>query len=119
MMDLSSVIGAFSQGPLSATRYGAGARVDGAWVPGAATPVVFDPAVVLPLGPKEVDLMPEGLRTRQLLQLFTVDAPQVLDETAQTPGDRFVWLGETYEVQRSEPWGPAANYYRSVAVRLA
>jgi hypothetical protein len=118
MMDLSSVIGSFNQGPLTMTRVAAGGYVSGSGGDGPSSPVVFDPSVVLPLRGRELEVLPEGLRTRMAVQVFTVDPPQVTSETAGTKGDRFTWGGNTFEVQLLDPWGPMANYHRSVATKV-
>lgn len=118
MMNLSSVVGSFSNAALTVTRYAAGTRANGLWQEGSTSQVVVDPAVVAPLRGKEVEVLPEGLRTKRALQVFSTVALQSTDEAAGIRGDRFAWGGETFEVQLVEDWQTLAEYWRAIATKV-
>jgi hypothetical protein len=113
--DLSGLIADFATGTYTVTR-GAGPgsyAEDGKFAP-ASTSTVNVLAAVVPADGTDVQHLPEGMRTRSALAVFTVG-----ELNAQAPGqqpdvieiDGFAW-----QVQHSERW-TAGNFFRSVVVR--
>jgi hypothetical protein len=85
---------------LTQITFGAGSRVKGVWVPGAAEPHPFR-GTVRPTPGKVLELLPEGKRNTDSVSVF---APISLDFTTSDPerqrnGDLIVWEGREYEVQ--------------------
>jgi hypothetical protein len=118
-MNLGGVIQSFRlPGGLTATRYSPGSYVDGLWVDGGTEQVAFDPVAVMPLTGKEVEVLPEGLRSKNAIQLLSTVQPKAADESAGSKGDAFTYDGQTFEVRVVENWSALAGYWRAVAVEV-
>jgi hypothetical protein len=76
-------------------------------------------ASVQPLTGRELDRLPEGLRAREVRELYTVEKLFTADtakESGQPPDD--VELdGMLWEVQTLEDWNTLAGYFRAVVAR--
>lgn len=112
VMDLSDVVLALATGTYTVTRAsGVGTYVDGVFVP-ASTSTVDVVAGVYPLTGRELQRLPEGLRTKELRQVFTVD-PLLVSAPEQRP-DVVSIQGATWQVETVEDWEPAGNFYRNI-----
>lgn len=70
--------------------------------------VVWDPT------PKELQGLPEGMRTRAVKALLTTTELIAAEDPAGRPGDVLTIGGVTYTVYQTENWS-AYGYYKSVA----
>lgn len=82
------------------TRYRrvAGSYVEGVWVDGARSSSSITASVQPGGGPQDLARVPEGLRTRDVVKIFTDDDLRTADETQSLPADRILYLDEEYEV---------------------
>lgn len=115
---LSSTIGRLSGGQaLTVSRRGAGTLDHGRFTP--ATPTTFDIAAsVQPVSGRDLLRLPEGLRTRELVAVFTGGDLRTADEAAGLAADRFVYGGRTYEVQTLEDWTQLGGYRKAIAAKV-
>jgi hypothetical protein len=91
-----------------------GSFVAGRWVSGA--PFQFQvTASVQPASGKELDRLPEGFRTREVLAVYT--ATELRVGAAGVPPDRIEVQGGTYEVQAVERW-ESGGYWKALAARV-
>jgi hypothetical protein len=84
---------------ITVTAHPAGAYVDGVWVPGAPTTRTVEGSVQ-PLAGAELERLPEGLRERATLKLYTA-ADLYLGELVDVDG-------LTYVVQAASSFGSVA-----------
>ncbi len=75
-------------------------------------------ASVQPVTGRDLQRMPEGLRTRELVKLYTTTQLRTADEGAGTVADRFAYRGATWEVQTVEDWADAGNYFKCIAAKV-
>lgn len=118
MIDLSGLLGIFGTGALTVTRRGAATLSAGFWTPGTTSTITLTDAVVHPLTGRQLEALPEGLRTREPLAVFSATALRTAAEPAGVGADTFTWGGVTYEVQTVENWAANGNFYRHVAVKV-
>lgn len=112
MADLSSTVASFYTGTYVVTRAdGVGTYVDGVFTP-AADSTLSVSAGVYPLAGRELERLAEGLRTRELRQVFTAAALRV-SAPEQRP-DRVSIDGAMWQVEIVEDWVASGNYYRSI-----
>lgn len=95
----------------------AGTVVSGVHTRGARTPTTIL-ACVQPLQGEDLQRMPEALRVDEVLQAFTVQRLNGLNEVSGADADHLEVNGIDYEVQSSEPWGHLGGYYRSLLKRV-
>lgn len=112
-MSMGVVIARLAQGRFTVTRP-SGSYVAGRWVEGAAT-ILEITASIQPATPKELQRLPEGDRTRDVIAIWTTTELRV-GEGAQA--DRVSYGGATYEVQAVERWDLGA-YWKALAARAA
>lgn len=111
--DLSSVVQSLASGTYSLTRT-VFTRVNGRSMPTGTTTITITGSVQ-PISGEDTQRLPEGLRNREVLWLFTdseVFAPE-------SPGPDLIQVdGKDFEVVSSERWAPLGNYWRAMlAVR--
>jgi hypothetical protein len=109
VMDLSSTVSRFATGTYVVTRdartYGADGRLD--TTPSSTFQVT---ACVQPVAGKDLERLPDGMRTRDVLTIFTATELKEKDVVA--------WSGRQYEVDQVEPWSELGGYYRALATRV-
>lgn len=66
---------------------------------------------------KEAEILPEGVRNKQLLTLFTTKQLLGASSANGTDGDRIVYRGDVYEVFQTEDWFNTGSYFKSIAIR--
>jgi len=103
-------------GLVSVKRFGAGYSANGVSVKGQQTTFQIY-AVIEPLRPKEMMILPEGERTRERVRVYTETKLQTADEAAQSMGDRVAYNGRDYEVQQCEVWNDGEDtFFKAIAV---
>lgn len=114
-MDLSGCLDSFNTGTYTVTRYGVASYGSDGRLDAPSSAPLSVPAVVIPLSGRELQRLPEGLRTSELLQVFSSVALKT-----QGPGqapDSIAIDGDAYQVQHVEPWSTLGNYYRAIVAK--
>ena len=73
---------------------------------------------VQPANPKEIMVLPEGFRNRQIVRVHALAELRTSDQTSGVGGDRFAYNGATYEVIQVQDWTTEGGFYRAFAARL-
>lgn len=88
---------------------------NGRAVPGS-TSTVSVWASVQPVNGQELLRLPESLRTREVVKVFTRTAALLTeDEATGQPADTFAWNGNTYQVNVVETW---PNHWKCLATKV-
>ena len=117
-IDLSKVVTRFSvQGDLTIeSRSAAGAWQAGRWYEGvAATASIV--ASVQPLGGREMQALPEGVRTKSGIVVYSTSEIVPQGRLNADLGDTLIWKGVRHECINVEPWDTNGRYWRAVAVQ--
>lgn len=113
--DLSDAIELVSTGTYVVTRRGASGYSQGrATAPTTST--LRAKGSFQPMSGRELERLPEGMRSRELRVLYTATRLQ-----GSGPGhepDTLADGGETWEVQTVEPWVALGGYYRVVLAKV-
>lgn len=117
-MDLSSVIASLGSGTYTVTRgtagsYGTSGANEGVYVPGSTSTFSIR-AAVQPVSGRDLLRLPEGLRTSELIAIWTATALQTASPQG-APADRIAYNGTNYEVQQVEYWAENGGYYKVIA----
>lgn len=116
---MGSVLGSLSTETLSVKRYAAGSWVEGRFVRGdeSTTQIL---ASVQPLSPNEIVKLPEHMRNRETLKIYTGDRLFLGDEKSGKSGDIITHDGREFEVQKVENWhiGTNLQHYKAYAVLI-
>jgi hypothetical protein len=76
-------------------------------------------AIIAPASPRELEMLPEGERTKEVISVFTKEQLRTLVEgTGGTPADRITYNGKVWEVKQVNDYGSQAGYYFALATRL-
>lgn len=115
-----SPISATSPRTVTRRRYGAQTMgSDGRPDRGATTDTTLT-VVVAPASPRQLELLPDGARAREVVSVHAHTELRTVDQHAGTPADEVLIDGVTYEVQRVDEWptlGPIARSWLALAVR--
>lgn len=94
---------------------------DGRKAANVGTPTDFV-GVVAPASPKQMELLPDGMRSRQAVSVLAYIDLRPADQHNRTPADEVIVGGVTYQVQRVDEWpavGPVPQNWQALAVRWA
>lgn len=117
LMDLSGTIRRLGVRPVTVTRRGAPTVTKGRVTP--ATPTTHSiNANVQPLSGSELLRLPEGLRTRETVALWTDGDLRTADESAGVLADTVTVSGRTYEIELVEDWQFHGGYRRFIAAKV-
>ena len=99
------------------TRPSAGRFVDGSWTQDGDPTTSTHRGSVQPTPGRQAQYLPEAVRNRENISIFTRSELRAASETAKTKGDRIVFGGATYEVHTVRAWrqGGAAHYEATAA----
>lgn len=117
MIDLRSVLISLDSPDLSVERR-SGSYVNGIWT--AAAPTVFTiKGSAQPAG-ENVELLPEGVRERDAIVIYTATELLTTRSPSNTGGiaDRVLFGGRRYEVQNVDDWAVLSGqgmYYKAIA----
>lgn len=75
-------------------------------------------AAVQPFSIGEMENLPEGERTKQMIKLYTSDALKLSQNESLKASDVVLYNGQCWEVQRTEQWPDGLGHYKSVAVLI-
>lgn len=107
------------QEPITRRRYAAGSRgSDGRWTRGAVTDTDLF-ATVQPANARDLQILPEGLRQRDAIKLYTDDAVlRTANQNGQGDADEVVVDGVSYEVQSIARQRAVMAHYKALATRI-
>lgn len=91
-----------------------GTFVNGRHQPGVTTASPLR-AVVAPVTGRELEQLPEGLSTKEVVQVFTVERLYPASDVYDS--DVLEVEGDDYEVQTVEPWHTLGGFFRSLATK--
>ena len=118
VFNFASTVACFGPEPITLKRVSSGpAFVNGFATKPASADVVIQ-AVIWPTGGQELQVLPEGLRTREARTLVTTSALQAAINPDVAYPDRFAYDGSTWEVQIVTNWSQKGSYYLSIATKL-
>lgn len=100
------------------TRFGAGAWVNGYFVPGSS--VTIDVMMsIQPLNGTELVNLPEAQRTRRTVKAYSADRLFTSDQIAGTAADRVAYDGRVFEVHDCQNWTPMdLDHWKCVLVEV-
>lgn len=117
IMDLSPTVLDLASGTYTVTRYsGAGGYGSDGIFAAPATSTFTIEASVQPVRGRELQRLPEGLRSEEVRAIFTPTALRCA-APGQLP-DRISIGGESWQVEVVEDWSDLGNYYRAVARKV-
>ncbi len=114
-MRLSNTIKRLATGTYTVTRP-AGSFTAGRWVEGTATTFEIV-ANIQPATPKELERLPEGQRTREVIAVWTDTELKTATVPVGSRGDRIAYGGASYEVQAVERW-ELGGYWKALAGKM-
>ena len=95
---------------------GPGGYVDGEWQDGSDAVMTIQGSVQ-PVRGQELMALPEGLRSLEVVKMYTDTELITLDEN-QRP-DRLVWRGKTIELGTKESWqSDVINHFKYYATKV-
>lgn len=115
-MDMSATVASFNTGTYAGTRtVTASYGTDGYSQPGSQSAISV-PGCVVPMGGRDLQNLPEGMRTKQLLYIFC-------NQELKTAGSGFeadvlTVDGAAWQVTSVEPWAIVGNYWRCLLMRV-
>lgn len=117
LMDLSGAVLSLSSGTYTVTRYAAASFSSTGRVSAGTSSTFSITASVQPVSGREIDRLPEGLRAREVLALYTDTALQTRNSTAGAP-DVVSIDGSAWEVQTVENWNSLGTFYKALLTRV-
>jgi len=104
---------------ITVKRKATGVYTKGRYVPvGSDTTIVEANASLQPLQPKDLEMLPEGFRTKQAVKIFCPVLLRTGDPEAGQEADRIEYGGETYEVHAVNDWNDHGRYWEAIAVKV-
>lgn len=88
---------------------------EGKILPGKKTELMIL-AAVQPFTMKEMENLPEGERSKQMIRLYTSDVLKLSENESLKSADVVLYNGQCWEVQKTEVWPGGLGHYKSVAV---
>lgn len=118
-LDAKRILPRFNVAPLTVRRKPVGTFVKGRYVPsGAETVFTIANCSLQPMDPEELELLPEGFRTKQVVKIYSPEELHTGDAEAGQEADRIEYRGETFEVHSVEDWDDHGAYWKAVAVKM-
>jgi hypothetical protein len=115
-MSLSDAILSLSTGTYTVTRPGAGTWTNGLFVEGTASTFQIQ-ASVQPASPKDLQRLPEGERTMNVIVIFTTTELLLASQAARTLSDRIAYRGANYEVEDVDVW-ESGGFWKCLARKI-
>ena len=115
-LDLRGPINTFGQ-DYTVKRGSAPTYANGFKTPGAESDVVIR-ALVQPAKSRDLQVLPEGLRNRGTVKLFSVDEIRLGDPSTEAPPDRIVYGGEEWTMVHVDRWGDQGLYWSGMAQKV-
>lgn len=105
-------------GGITVIRREPGGYVDGRAVPGSEVRTEGVEAAVLPAATEDIELLPEGMRSKESKAIWTHFALRTGHAHGSLP-DRVEVQGVTYEVHAIRDFQAIAGYTKAIAVRVS
>lgn len=116
VMDLSGVVLDLASGVYTITRITPGTYgTDGRFVPGTQSTFTIQ-ASVQPLDGRDLLRLPEGLRTHELLKVYS--PTQLFVQGAGQDPDVITLQATPYQVEVAEQWGDDGNYWKMIVRKV-
>lgn len=115
--DFSLCIGSVGE-TIEIIRYLPDSVVDGRVEPKQIESVVDVVASVQPMTSRELERVPEGMRTRGMVKCYSPVEIRAGDVNTGIPPDRIRHNGTVYEATKCDDWETVAGYYRVELVRV-
>ncbi|NQY74605.1 MAG: hypothetical protein HRT90_07565 [Candidatus Margulisbacteria bacterium] len=113
-----SLIDAFQTDELIITRFSSGTIIRGRYQKGDETTFTIQ-AVVLPVNGRERLLLPETIRTTEMVRIYTTENLFTTNEAHSKLADIILWRGNKYQIQKVESWTKTdLPHYVSLAVKI-
>lgn len=118
MLGVAGAIDSFKiVGGLTIERHAAGSYVNGNYTVGAVTTFTADPIVVHIATGKEMLRLPEGVRTRKAVAVYTKQPLQTASAPGGNDADVVLYGSERFEVQTLEDWYDNGGFYKAIATK--
>jgi hypothetical protein len=115
-VDLSSSIRSFAK-PVTLVRCEASVPDGyGHMTPGASSELARE-MLAVPATARDLQVLPEGLRTEQTMMFFDTQDLRSVAAVGQ-PADRVLYGGSTYELQHVYDWSEQAGYWQALGVKV-
>lgn len=92
---------------------------DGLFTGPVATTLTSLSVSLQPMNGDEQQLLPEGLRTTEVVKIYSRDELRVADAPNGVQSDRVVYKGETYEVFDIQDWNDHGKFFKVLAKKIA
>lgn len=103
---------------VTVTRYEAPTVDKGRVVAPAAESTFCIRASIQPVTPKDLQLLPEGMRNLGAMAVYTTCELFTVEQVAGKIPDRLTYKGIDYQIHSVEDWYDLGGYYRCIAVRM-
>lgn len=117
-VDLSSVVDALAIGGITRRRRGSPTWSNGRSTAAAATDTAIA-GVFHPLTGRDLERLPEGIRSRARYRLITTADVRTVDRSGGLPPDQIVHAGHTYEANSDAEWNPHGGFDSLILLALA
>jgi hypothetical protein len=115
-VNVSVAIGRLGAQAYSVTRFDPGYYQDGRFIQGPKTTLTIQ-ALIQPAGSHDVMRLPEGVRDRKTIAIFTATPLQHARANDAT-SDRIAFNGETFEVSSIDEWDDIGGYNKVLASKV-
>jgi len=116
VIDVSGAFNGFTQA-ISIDRTATGTRdANGRWVDGGITNITIN-AVVQVANADDVQILPEGERTNEIIKVHSISLMQTASESGQDTADLINYQGKQYKVMSDFNRATLGGYYKALAVR--
>ena len=116
-MNLTGLIGSLPTTTVLLTRRGTGTYTKGVFSGGSTTTEQIR-AIYWPAGPKEIDRLPDGIRTREAIGIASGKALLPADHATNQQADIITIGGASYEVQALDNYVSQAGICKAIATRV-
>ena len=116
-MNLSGVIDSFATGTYTITRAGTGIIGAAGRLEPSAPTTFTRKAVVQPLSGREQEMLEEGLRNNDSLNVWTTEELRTAEPGAGV-ADIITIDGDDYEVQKVERWDALGAYWKHLVMKI-
>jgi hypothetical protein len=112
---IGEIIGTYEV-DLTVNRRGLGLTIKGRYFPAAITAIPFKGALV-PVTGKDLLRLPEGLRTQEVIRIFSQQEIRTAREPSKNEADEIYYRGEFWEVQNVSDWTDQGAFFDSLATK--
>jgi len=119
LANLASTIRRLSGSPVATvTRGAAGTYTAGRLTPGALTTTTLAVVNIQPASGRDLLRLPEGVRTRETVAIWTSDELRTANEATGAPADVVNYGGASYQVELVEDWVGLGGFRKAIAAKV-